>query len=111
MECGRKKLGLLDISYNLKENLICLFQESFSMESTSFKRCIQPQEATDSPNLVIFSDASKQRLGLRHEKNGKFEGRLIAAKKNIAPLKKLSVLRLEMNAAAMSKGLANFINK
>ena len=41
--------------------------------------------------------------------NGKFESRLIAAKGRVAPMKKISVVRLELNTAVMSKHLCNFI--
>ena len=64
----------------------------------------------------MFSDASEQALGtgtyVRWElPNGKFESRLIAAKGRVPPIKKLSVVRLELNAAVLSKRLRNFIKE
>ena len=84
------------------------------MEQLSFKRCIRPSEAESDPTLVMFSDASEQAYGTcayaRWElPNGKFESRLIAAKSRVAPMKKISVVRLELNAAVMSKRLCAFI--
>ena len=41
--------------------------------------------------------------------NEKFDGRIIAAKNRVAPIKKISLVRLEINAAVMSKRLCSFI--
>ena len=64
----------------------------------------------------MFSDASEQAYGtcayVRWKtSNGQYESRLLAAKGKVAPSKKISIVRLELNGAIMSKRLRNFIKK
>ena len=105
-----------DIPSSIKVKWISFFQELFEMRQLSFKRCIQPADAEGDATLIMFSDASEQAYGtcayLRWElPNATFESRLIAAKSRVAPTKKISVVRLELNAAVMSKRLCKFIKE
>ena len=80
------------------------------MKQLSFKRCILPLEAESDPALIMFSDASERvyrtcayaRWELSNEK---FEIRIIAAKSTIEPMKKISLVRLELDAVVMLKRL------
>ena len=85
------------------------------MERISFRRCIRPQDVSQDPSLIMFSHVSEQGLGtcvyVRWVlTSGKFESRLMAAKRRVALIKKLSVVRLELNATVLSKTW-NFIKE
>ena len=95
---------------------IKFFGELFNMERVRFNRSTKPEGATGKPKLIIFSDASEQAFGacayIRWElENGSFESRLLLAKSRLAPLKKLTTVRLELNAALLSARLKEFIQK
>ncbi|XP_033096565.1 uncharacterized protein LOC117100838 [Anneissia japonica] len=74
------------------------------------------EKASNEVVLVIFSDASEKAFGAcayarwRLE-SGSFESRLITAKSRVAPLKKLTVPLLELQAAVMGARLADAVVK
>ena len=85
------------------------------MEDLKFSRCLKSHDVTDDPPiLVIFSDASVNAYGtcayIRWRlKDGTFNSKLIAAKCRVAPIKRLTIVRLEMNAAVMATRLKSFL--
>ena len=92
------------------------FREMFNMEKIQFDRCVKPQAAVGGPSLVIFSDASEDAFGAcaytRWElQDGSFCSRLMAAKSRIAPARKITIVRLELNGAVLSKRLENTITQ
>ena len=100
----------------LRKEWIYFFQELFLMEEIKIPRCIQPDEIIGDPLLIIFSDGSEAAYGaaayVRWErKDGSYESRLISSKSRISPLKKATIVRLELNGAVLSKRLRVFIEK
>ncbi|XP_033098549.1 uncharacterized protein LOC117102405 [Anneissia japonica] len=93
-----------------------LFKEFKGIDQVAFPRCLTPSKASNEVVLVIFSDASEKVFGAcayarwRLE-SGSFESRLITAKSRVASLKKLTVPRLELQAAVMGARLADAVVK
>ena len=99
-----------------REPWVQFFIELFEMEDIRFARSTKPDGAKGQPILIIFSDASEQAFGacayIRWElEEGGFESRLLLAKSRLAPLKKITTVRLELNAALLSARLKEFIHK
>ena len=92
------------------------FVQMFAMEKITFHRSTKPQDAVGDPTLIIFSDASQEAFGtcayIRWEKeDGSYESRLIAAKSRLAPIKRITMPRLELNGALMAARIQQFIVK
>ncbi|XP_063952062.1 uncharacterized protein LOC135153434 [Lytechinus pictus] len=86
------------------------FQEMEELKEVTFERCLTPKEAVGKPLLCIFSDASMHAFGacayLRWEMDGGgYMTRFVAAKSRVAPLKPLTVPRLELQAAVLASRL------
>ena len=95
---------------------IDFFRELFEMESVRFNRSIMPENSVGDPTLIIFSDASEKAFGACayarwQMMDGSFESRLIMAKSRLAPLKKITTVRLELNAALLSARIKEFIQR
>ena len=76
----------------------------------SFSRSLTPLNAIGLPTLCIFADAFRDAFGaysyLRWEKSsGDYECRFISAKSRVAPLKQLTIPRLELQAAVIASRL------
>ncbi|KAJ8033541.1 hypothetical protein HOLleu_23814 [Holothuria leucospilota] len=106
------------ISDTARSGWVELFEDLSNSSQLEFKRCVKPRDAEPGvlPTLVMFSDASQQALGtaayIRYKLlNGHFESRLIASKSRVAPIEIISIVRLELSAAVMSKRLASYILK
>ena len=92
------------------------FTELFKMEEVTYARSTRPQEAVVQPWLIMFSDASYDTFGTcayaRWKlSTGAFKSTLIAAKSRLAPIKKITIPRLELNGALLSARLSDFISK
>lgn len=114
--CGSNKaLGWDDpMPEELRNEWIEFFREMFKMKDIAFPRCIKPSNAVGDPSIIFFSDGSEEAYGTcayaRWElSNGKFDSNLIASKGRVAPLKKISIVRLELNGALLSKRLKGFV--
>ena len=87
-----------------------LFQEMLSMNGTSFSRCLTSPNAVGLPVLCVFSDASEDAFGTCayarwHLSNGNYDVQFIAAKSRVAPLKRLTIPRLELQGAVLASRL------
>ena len=96
------------------ETWTSLFKEMAQLNGISFKRCLTPPSASGKPILCIFADASEDAFGtcayVRWQiDNGEFDVRFIAAKSRVAPLKRLSIPRLELQAAVLASRLCKTI--
>ena len=95
---------------------VSFFYEAFEMEHIEFPRSTKPLNAVGAPILVIFSDASEDAYGacayVRWRKlDGSYESRLLLAKSRLAPTKKITIPRLELNGALLAARLKKFISK
>ena len=105
------------ISPELQREWCSFFKEMFIIEKIKFERCTKPPNATDNPPiLILFSDASINAYGtcayIRWElHNGHFSSCLVPAKCRVTPIKRISIVRLEMNGALLAKRLKVFIEK
>ncbi|XP_071509125.1 uncharacterized protein [Diadema antillarum] len=94
-----------------------LFREMKELNEVTFPRCLTPPEAMGLPKLCIFSDASEDAFGacayLRRQMNDsdQYDVRFVAAKSRVAPLKKLTLPRLELQAAVMATRLDEAIRE
>ena len=92
------------------EKWLSLFKEMVKLNETSFNRCLTPPDAVGQPTLCIFSDASEDAFGtcayVRWQlSSGEFEVRFMAAKSRVAPLKRLTIPRLELQGAVLASRL------
>ncbi|XP_033127085.1 uncharacterized protein LOC117124857 [Anneissia japonica] len=86
------------------------FKELQELDGTSFPRCLLPVHSSKAAELIIFCDASEDAFGTvaytRWEDfNGDVGVRFISAKSRVAPVKHLSMPRLELQAAVMASRL------
>ena len=99
----------------IKKTWIQVLQKVKSVERVKFRRCIKPDgPVVGKPDLIICNDASREvmcatahvRWGLE---DGSVQCFLYAAKTRVAPLRKESIPRLEMQSAVMGARLRRSI--
>ncbi|XP_070548332.1 uncharacterized protein [Ptychodera flava] len=105
-----------ELSQQMQHQWMKLFQEMTDLNNVSFSRCLTPADATGDPILCIFSDASEEAFGacayFRWQLiDGTYDVRFIAAKSRVAPLKKLTTPRLELQAAVIASRLYKTITE
>jgi hypothetical protein len=121
----RAKIGLQDLwkrgfdwddelPPDLQEFWTNLFHEALLLRYLEFERCLTPATAIGQPILCTFSDASTEAFGAcsyaRWElEDGQFAVRFVAAKSRVAPLKQLTIPRLELQGAVLATRLSNTI--
>ena len=93
-----------------------LFKEMKELNKITFQRSLCSANATEPPMLCVFSDAPQDAFGAcayTHQRthDDKYQVRLIAAKSRVAPLKQLSIPRLELQAAVLASRLAKTIQE
>jgi len=103
-----------DLPPGIQEKWTCLFQEMLKLNGISFERSLTPPNAVGLPILCIFSDASEDAFGtcsyVRWQlSNGEYDVRFIAAKSRVAPLKRLTIPRLELQGAVLASRLCKTI--
>ena len=86
------------------------------MNDIEFLRCHKPVGAIGNPTLIIFSDASSLAYGacayIRYKvQNGSYVSNLLTAKCKMAPIKSLTIPRLELLGAIVSARLGASIVK
>ncbi|XP_047499242.1 uncharacterized protein LOC125046242 [Penaeus chinensis] len=111
---GIKWDDTLDVS-TVKECKM-FFKELYELERLTFRRSLIPSNVVGKPSLIIFSDGSMQAYGacayVRWQiGEDEFESHLIAARNKIAPIKQMSIPRLELCAALMAARLRESILK
>ena len=90
------------------------FEEMNELNNVTFERSLTPDTVIGSPVLCIFSDASIVAFGacayIRWEaETNTFITRFIAANSRVAPLKSLTIPRLELQAAVLAVRLCSSI--
>lgn len=103
-----------DLPSELLEKWKTLFEEMVQLNGVSFERCLTPPDAVGQPILCVFSDASEEAFGAcayaRWQlSSGEFGVRFIAAKSRVAPLKRLTIPRLELQGAVLASRLGKTI--
>lgn len=93
-----------------------LLEELDELKSVEFPRCVMPVDlSANAPMLCIFSDASEEAFGacayLRWEKGDGAETKLLCAKSRVAPLKKLTIPKLELQGAVLASRLCKTIKE
>ena len=117
---GLQKLWQLGLDWDdevpaaVHDQWIALFKEMKELDNVSFERCLTADKAVDPPMLCVFADASQEAFGacayLRQRKDDKtYSVKFIAAKSRVAPLKQLTIPRLELQAAVLATRLAKSI--
>lgn len=86
------------------------FTELMELEEQELPRCLTPSGSTGCPTLCLFADASKDAFGacayLRWQvEEERYEVKFVAAKSRVAPLKELTIPRLELQAAVLASRL------
>ena len=121
----RAKIGLQDLwkrgldwddelPPNMQEFWTNLFNEALLLSQLEFERCLTPASAIEQPILCTFADASTEAFGacsyVRWKlEDGHFAVRFIAAKSRVAPLKQLTIPRLELQGAVLATRLSKSI--
>ena len=121
----RAKIGLQDLwkegldwddelSPNVETKWQAYFTKMQQLNSVWLDRCICPAETVEPPILCVFADASRGAFGtcayLRSEEStGAVNVRFVAAKSRVAPLKELTIPRLELQAAVLASRLCKSI--
>ena len=95
-----------------KQQWSAFFNELPEMNQVKFERCLKPSDAVCNPVLIIFCDASEDAYGsyayVRWQRQGGgFACNLI----RLAPTKKMSIDKIELCGAVLSKRLKSFIDK
>lgn len=93
-----------------------LFQEMIKLNEVRLDRCLTPPNAIGQPVLCVFSDASEDTFGAcayaRWQLSTRgFGVKFITAKSRVAPLRKLSIPRLELQGAVLASQLGKTILK
>ena len=105
-----------ELSADVQAKWIEFFQELEELNKISFQRGLFALNSIGLPVLCIFADACEYAFGacacLRWcKEDGTFEIRFVAAKSRVAPLKKLTIPRLELQAALLAARLSKTIQK
>lgn len=93
------------------DSAISLFQEMKELENVSFERCLLVANGQEAPALRVFADASQEAFGTcayvrKKRSNDVYNVKFIAAKSRVAPLRQLTIPRLELQAAVLTSRLA-----
>lgn len=101
-----------DLQFKIK----CWLDEKPILDNLRLPRCLQFTQDTELLTIHTFVDASTEAYGavlyIRHEKySGEILTRFIAAKACVAPLKAISIPRLELTAAVLGLRLTEEVSK
>ena len=93
-----------------------ILQRMKEAEKVTFRRCVRPSNSMGDPQLIISSDGSELAIcataHIRWEcSDGTVCCQLWSAKARVAPLKKLTIPKLELQAAVMGTRLAKSVVK
>ena len=103
-----------EVPPNERIKWMTLFEEMTALNDVKFDRCLTPPGAHGDPSLVVFCDASRLAFGACAYArwklvDGRFGTRFVAAKTRVAPLKELTIPRLELQAAVLGSRLGKSI--
>ncbi|XP_064651670.1 uncharacterized protein LOC135502644 [Lineus longissimus] len=102
-----------DLPEPVKQKLATWFKDLQRLKAYKIERCLTPTESEGQPILVIFGDASENGFGcvayVRWKNSDGYETRFVRAKSRVAPLKPLTIPRLELQAAVLASRLKETI--
>jgi len=123
----RAKIGMQDLwrmgfdwddelPLQVKTKWVQLLDKMQELGNVTFARCLLTPGAVEPPILCVFSDASTEAFGCcayirKKNPDSTYEVKLVAAKSRVAPLKQLTVPRLELQAAVLASRLAKTIRE
>ena len=86
------------------------------MKEITIKRCIKPSNSLENPVLIIFSDGSNDAYGACayarwRLSTGGFDSHLILSKNRLAPVKRISIDRIELCGAVLNKRIKTILQK
>ena len=92
------------------------FNDLPDMKEITIKRCIKPSNSLEDPVLIIFSDGSNDAYGAcayaRWKlSTGGFDSHLILSKNRLAPVKRISIDRIELCGALLNKRIKTILQK
>jgi hypothetical protein len=105
-----------ELSPNAQRKWLSYMEEMEQLNNILLERCICPIVTLEPTTLCVFADASSAAFGacayLRSEEpTGSVHVRFVAAKSRVAPLKELTIPRLELQAAVLASTLCKTIEK
>ena len=105
-----------ELPLQVKTKWVQLLDEMQELGNVTFARCLLTPGAVEPPLLCVFSDASTEAFGCcayirKKNPDSTYEDNLVAAKSRVAPLKQLTVPRLELQAAVLASQLAKTIRE
>ena len=105
-----------ELSPESQEQWLSFFEEMKKLNDVVLERCLCPFNSVEFPVLCIFADASRGAFGAcayvrSVDPNGSVAVRFVAAKSRVAPLKELSIPRLELQAAVLASRLCKTIQE
>ena len=115
-ESGRKLEWDQPIPSEIREMFVSVLSMLKELRKISFPRCIKPDKTLDEePELLLFGDGSKYAFCTlayaRWAVPGGFECRLISGKTRVAPLRKISIPRIELLRAVACVRLVEKISE
>ena len=105
------------IAKNERQRWIDFFQELYLMEDIVFPRCMKPTAVVNEcPVLVLFCDGSEEAYGaVAYDRwklvDGTYCSRLMASRSKLSPIKRSTIVRIELNGAILAKRMKDCIVK
>ncbi|KAF0300957.1 hypothetical protein FJT64_026658 [Amphibalanus amphitrite] len=104
------------LSDSMRDEWVSLFRELYEMEKITFPRSVKPEGAVGNPSLIMFSDGSNDAYGTCAYArwaltDDTFACRLICAKSRVAPLKRQTIVRIELCGPVLASRLAKFLQQ
>ena len=100
-----------DLSEETKQSWVKILQRMKQAEEIRFRRCVRPSNSVGKPQLIVCNDGSELAMcataHIRWEcEDGTVWCQLWCAKARVAPLKKLTIPKIELQSAVLGSRLA-----
>ena len=105
-----------ELPLQVKAKWVQLLDEMQELSNVTFERCLLTARAAKLSLTCVFSNVSTKAFGCctyirKKNPDSTYEVKLVAAKSRVAPLKQLTVPRLELQAAVLASRLTKTIRK
>lgn len=115
---GEKMTWDEPVSQKIREDFLEILHDLIKVKEIKFPRCVKPigADSNQSPEMMIFADGSKSAfcalVYLRFQMlDGSVRCRFVAGKTRVAPVKKVSVPRVELLGAVTAIRLASTVQE